>query len=277
MSTRRRATGARVSSAGPRPAPVLIDLARFQALLFDLDGVVTRTAALHARAWKRLFDEYLARRAARTGERFEPFDLEVDYRRYVDGKPRHDGLRSFLAARGIVVPSGRPGDDASQETVHGLGERKTRHFLELVAREGVQVSDVAVALLREARARGARTAVVSSSRNCEAIVRAAHLTALFEVRVDGLDLGRLGLSGKPAPDMFLEAARRLGAAPAHSVVFEDATAGVQAGRRGGFGLVVGVGAAEHAASLLASGADVVVADLGAVRLEGRRESTDRPA
>ena len=247
---------------------LMIDLEKFDAFLFDLDGVITRTAALHAAAWKRLFDEYLA---ARVGEEFVPFDEETDYRRYVDGKPRLAGVRSFLAARGIDLPAGTRADDADRDTVHGLGKRKNRYFLALLDREGVRVYESAVSLLREARGRGVRTAVVSSSRNCAAILRAARLTPLFDVRVDGVELDRLGLSGKPAPDMFLEAARRLAVAPARSVAFEDATAGVEAARRGRFGLVIGVGSAEHAAGLLASGADVVVADLGEIRLEGRRE------
>jgi alpha,alpha-trehalase len=252
---------------------LVIELATFEAFVFDLDGVITRTASVHARAWKKLFDEYLASRAARTGEPFVPFDLDADYRQYVDGKPRRAGAQSFLAARGLEVPRGTPGDDAGQETVHGLAKRKDRYFLELVAREGVEVFDSAVALIRQARARGVRTAVASSSRNCAAILRAARLSSLFEVRVDGVDLERFGLAGKPAPDMFLEAARRLGVSPARAVVFEDATAGVEAGRAGGFGLVVGVGAAEHAGALRAAGAHAVVADLGEVRLEDASRAT----
>ena len=248
---------------------VVINLGALEAFVFDLDGVITRTAAVHARAWKRLFDEYLSSRAVRTGEPFVPFDPDADYRRYVDGKPRQAGVRSFLTSRGIELPRGTPGDDAGQETVHGLGKRKDGYFLELVARDGVEVFDSAVALLREARARGVRTAVASSSRNTAAILRAARLSSLFEVRVDGVDLERFGLAGKPAPDMFLEAARRLGVPPARSVVFEDATVGVEAARAGGFGFVVGVGAAEHAAVLRARGAHAVVADLAEVRLEGR--------
>ncbi len=247
---------------------LVIDLARFDAFLFDLDGVITRTAALHAAAWKRLFDEYLA---AHVGETFVPFDVETDYRRYVDGKPRTAGVRSFLAARGIELPPGTPSDDAARDTVHGLGKRKNRYFLALLDRQGVRVYESAVTLLREARSRGVRTAVVSSSRNCAAILRAARLLTLFDARVDGVELDRLGLAGKPAPDMFLEAARRLAVAPERGALFEDATAGVEAARRGGFGLVVGVGAGEHASDLRASGADVVVAELGEIRLEGRRE------
>jgi alpha,alpha-trehalase len=247
-----------------------IELARFDAFLFDLDGVITRTAAVHARAWQRLFDEYLAARAARTGEPFVPFDPDADYRRHVDGKPRPAGVRDFLASRGITLLAGEPADDAGRETVHGLGRRKTAYFLDLLAREGVQVFESAVALLRQARARGVRTAVVSSSRNCAAVLRAARLSALFEARVDGVELGRLGLAGKPAPDMFLEAAHRLGVSPERAVVFEDATAGVAAARAGGFGLVIGVGDAEHAGALRAHGADAVVADLREVRLDGER-------
>jgi len=254
--------------------PLVIDLARFDAFLFDLDGVITRTAALHAAAWKRLFDEYLA--AHGRGE-FVPFDVESDYRRYVDGKPRVAGVRGFLAARGLELPPGTPADDADADTVRGLARRKNRYFLALLDRHGVAVFAPAVALLREARSRGVRTAVVSSSRNCAAVLRAARLTPLFDARVDGVEHDRLGLPGKPAPAMFLEAARRLATAPPRCVVFEDATSGTEAARRGGFGLVVGVGAGDRAAALLASGADVVVADLGKIRLEGRREPLTRRA
>jgi alpha,alpha-trehalase len=253
---------------------LVIDLARFDAFLFDLDGVITRTASLHAAAWKRLFDEYLA---AHEGVGFVPFDIETDYRRYVDGKPRSAGVRSFLASRGIELSAGRPSDDAAQDTVWGLGKRKNRYFLSLLDRQGVRVYESAVTLLRTAHSRGVRTAVVSSSRNCAAIVRAAGLTALFDVRVDGVELDRLGLAGKPAPDMFLDAARRLAVAPERGVLFEDATAGVEAGRRAGLGLVVGIGAGEHAAQLRASGADVVVADLAEVRLEDRDQPLAAPA
>ena len=249
---------------------LIIHVGQFEAFLFDLDGVITLTASVHSRAWKKLFDEFLAKKAAQTGPSFVSFDLETDYRRYVDGKPRIAGVLSFLAARGIKVPMGQLGDPAEQQTVHGLAERKDHYFLELLAREGVQVFDPAVALLRNARGRGVRTAVASSSRNCAQILRAASLTALFDTRVDGIDLDHLGLAGKPAPDMFLEAARRLGVLPARTVVFEDATTGVAAARAGGFGLVVGVGSGTQAAALLESGADQVVTDLSEVRLEGCR-------
>ena len=208
--------------------------------------------------------------AAQSGAPLVPFDLETDYRRYVDGKPRVAGVLGFIAARGINLSMGEPGDRAEQQTVHGLASRKDHYFLELLEREGVQVFESAVALLRDARDRGVRTAVASSSHHCAEILLAASLTALFDVRVDGIDLDCLSLAGKPAPDMFLEAARRLGVLPARIAAFEDATSGVAAARAGGFGLVVGVGHGTHAADLLESGADHVVADLGEVRLEGYR-------
>jgi alpha,alpha-trehalase len=249
---------------------VTIDVGRFEAFIFDLDGVITQTASTHARAWKQLFDEFLARQTAQTGAAFVPFDLNADYRRYVDGKPRIAGVLSFLAARGIKVPMGKPGDQAQQGTAHGLASRKDHYFLEILAREGVQVFGPAVNILREARERGVRLAVASSSHHCAEILRVACLTALFDARVDGIDLDCLGMSGKPAPDMFLEAARRLGASPIRTVVFEDATAGIAAARAGDFGLVIGVGRDTHAAELLASGADQVVAGLREVRLQGCR-------
>lgn len=248
---------------------VVIDLSRFEAFLFDLDGVLTRTAGLHAAAWKRLFDDHLAAQAAGAGGPFESFDIVADYRAYVDGKPRHAGIRDFLASRGFRLPEGTPRDDASQETVHGLGKRKNRYFLASLEQEGVRVYQPAVALVRQARTLGVKTAVVSSSRNTAAILRVARLTDLFQVRVDGVEVARLGLPGKPDPAMFLEAARRLGVRPAQGVVFEDATAGVEAGRRGGFGLVVGVGERDQAQRLHEHGAHVVVADLGAIRLTPR--------
>jgi beta-phosphoglucomutase family hydrolase len=253
-------------------AVALIDLAAFDAFLFDLDGVITRTAAVHAAAWKELFDEYLAARAARTGGPVVPFDIVTDYRAHVDGKPREAGVRDFLASRGIQVPEGAPDDDASRETVRGLGARKDRYFLAGLERDGVQVHQAAVALVHEARARGVATAVVSASRNTAAVLHAAGLTDLFPVRVDGVEAARLGLAGKPDPAMFLEAARRLRVPPARAVVFEDATAGVEAGRGGGFGLVIGVGDPARADDLRAHGAHLVVADLGAIRLTPRTEA-----
>ena len=255
---------------------VIIDVRRFAALIFDLDGVITQTASIHARAWKQLFDEFLARRVTETDGAFVPFDLENDYRRYVDGKPRIAGVESFLAARGITVPAGASGDQADRETAHGLAGRKDQYFAELLRHEGVHVSASAEPLLREARRRGMRIGIASSSHHCAEILQAAGLTALFDARVDGIDLDRLGLAGKPAPDMFLEAARRLNAAPPRTAVFEDAAAGVEAARAGGFGLVVGIGSAARAPELLKHGADRVVANLGEVQLEGTA-STPRGA
>jgi beta-phosphoglucomutase family hydrolase len=247
-----------------------IDLKQFGAFIFDLDGVITETASLHARAWQQLFDELLSRHSRETGVPFTPFDPEADYRRYVDGKSRLDGILSFLAARSIDVPLGGPRDQPGRETVHGLASRKDRYFVELLAREGVRVFEPALALLREARRRGVRIAVASSSHHCAEILEAGGLTKLFDARVDGHDLDRLPLRGKPAPDIFLEAAKRLGVAPAQAVVFEDAAAGVAAGRAGGFGLVIGIGRGAHAATLKERHADHVVADLSEVHLEGSR-------
>ncbi|MGE5358753.1 MAG: HAD family hydrolase [Bacteroidales bacterium] len=234
-----------------------VPLAGACALLFDLDGVLTRTATLHAAAWKKLFDEYLAARATRTGEPFVPFQLIADYRTYVDGRPRYDGVQTFLASRGVVLPWGAPTDPATQETVCGLGNRKDTYFEASLKDQGVETFPQAIDLVRKARQRGLRTAVVSSSKNCAAILRAAGVSDLFDARVDGCEAERLGLPGKPAPDTFLEAARRLGVAPDCAVVFEDAISGVQAAKRGGF-RVVGVDESGRGASLLEHGADIVV-------------------
>lgn len=250
---------------------VIIDVSRFEAFIFDLDGVITQTASLHARAWKQLFDGFIAHREAKTGVVLAPFDADADYRRYVDGKARIAGVLSFLAARGIDLPVGAPGDHPEQETAHGLASRKDRYFVRLLQQEGVRVFDAVPRLLREVRSRGIRTAVASSSHHCAEILRAGGLAALFDVRVDGIDLDRLGLSGKPAPDMFMEVARRLGVPPRLAAVFEDATAGVAAARAGGFRLVVGVGHGTQATALVESGADQVVADLGEISLQGARE------
>lgn len=252
------------------PAKTVIDLRRFDALLADLDGVVVKTAAVHAAAWKQLFDEYLRRRAELRKEVFVPFDIEADYRRLVDGKPRADGVRSFLASRAITLPDGSPDDGPDAETVSGLGNRKNLYFHERLRHQGVEVYEPAVAMLREARRRGCRLAVVSSSRNCETVVKAAGLEDLFDARVDGLEAARLGIEGKLAPAMFLEAARRLGVAAQRAVVIEDAAAGVQAGRTGKFGLVVGVDRGGQAEALSRHGADVVVSDLGQIVFRGER-------
>ncbi len=244
------------SPAPPVSAAVVLSRRELDAALLDLDGVVTRTAEVHAAAWKRLFDPYLT----------QPFSAE-DYRRYVDGRPRLDGIRCFLASRGLSLPEGSPEDGAGAETVWGLGQRKNAAFLEALERQGVAVFPAAVGLLERLRAAGFRTAVVTASRNGAAVLKAAGLEHLFDARVDGVEAGRLGLPGKPAPDTFLEAARRLGVPPTRAVVLEDAQAGVEAGRRGGFGRVLGVRRSGPEGALVAAGADVEVTDLSTVRVE----------
>jgi beta-phosphoglucomutase family hydrolase len=231
------------------------------ACLFDLDGVLTKTAKVHAAAWKEMFDAYLCERAKRTGERFVRFDEKDDYDEYVDGKPRRDGVRSFLASRGIELPEGDEDDSPSVETVRGLGDRKNEIVLRLIREHGVEAYEGSVRYLRAAREAGLRRAVVSSSSNCREVVAAAGIEALLETRVDGIVAEREHLRGKPAPDTFLAGARALGVKPAAAAVFEDALAGVAAGRAGGFSCVVGVDRVGQAEALRAHGADLVVSDL----------------
>lgn len=238
------------------------------ACLFDLDGVLTRTALVHAAAWKEMFDGFLRERAARTGEPFVAFDPVQDYRAYVDGMPRADGVRSFLASRGIVLPEGEPDDPPGAETVHGLGNRKNELVLERIVNAGVQVYPGSVRYLHAVRQAGLARAVVSASANTAAVLESAGLGDLFDVRVDGVVAVERGLRGKPAPDTFLLAAEQLGVEPPAAAVFEDALAGVEAGRAGRFGFVVGVDRTGHAQELRDRGADVVVQDLAEL-LEGR--------
>jgi beta-phosphoglucomutase family hydrolase len=231
------------------------------ACLFDMDGVLTQTATVHAAAWKQMFDEYLRRRGERTGEHLAPFDLHADYEEHVDGKPRMDGVRDFLASRHIELPEGSPDDPPDAETVAGLGNRKNDLVQRLIRENGVQTYDGSVRYVRAARDAGLRTAVVSSSRNTREVLDAAGIAELFDDVVDGHAVEERGLKGKPAPDTFLAAARDLGVEPARAAVFEDALAGVEAGRAGGFGCVVGVDRDDEADALRAHGADVVVHDL----------------
>lgn len=231
------------------------------AIICDLDGVITDTAAVHATAWKDLFDGYLRAHAAATGEPFVPF-TEADYLAHVDGKPRYDGVRDFLAARGIVLREGTPEDDADAETVCGLGNRKNNAFNDVIDRDGVTVFHGAVALVRALAEAGWRTAVVSSSKNCGPVLERSGLGDLFEVMVDGLYAADAGLPGKPAPDTYLEAAHLLDVAPGCAVMVEDAIVGVQAGRDGGFGVVVGIDRGAGADALRGNGAHIVVKDLG---------------
>ena len=235
----------------------------YDAVVFDMDGVITDTATVHAAAWKRMFDDFLERRAAETGSPFAPFRDE-DYLRYVDGRPRDDGVEGFLASRGIHLDRGTANDAPVRETIWGLANRKNREFLRTVETQGVHAFPSSVALVRDLHAHGVATAVISASRNARRILDAAGVADLFSVRVDGIELEHLGLPGKPSPDMFIEAARRLGATPQRSVVVEDAIAGVEAGRAGNFGFVVGVDRRGDGDDLRAHGADVVVRDLDEV-------------
>ena len=229
--------------------------------LFDLDGVLTQTAKVHAAAWKEMFDSYLRERSRRTGEPFVPFDPGREYDEYVDGKPRYDGVRSFLLARGIELPEGSDDDPPDAETVHGLGNRKNELVQRLIRERGVEAYEGSVRYVRAARDAGLRRAVVSSSANCREVLAAAGIEDLFEARIDGVVAGREHLRGKPAPDTFLAGARALGLEAGEAAVFEDALAGVEAGRAGHFRYVVGVDRVGQADALKAHGADVVVTDL----------------
>jgi len=232
-----------------------------RAGLFDLDGVLTKTAVVHAAAWKQMFDDFLRHRAEESGGPFVPFDPHDDYDRYVDGKPRADGVRSFLASRGIELPEGKPDDPPAAATVHGLGNRKNELVLARM-RDGVEVYPGSVRYVEALRKAGLSTAVVSSSANTGTVLDVTGLAPLFDEVVDGLVAERRGLAGKPAPDTFLAAARALGLEPGQAAVFEDALAGVEAGRAGGFGCVVGVDRVGQADELRRHGADVVVGDPG---------------
>ncbi len=231
------------------------------ACLFDLDGVLTRTAEVHAAAWKEMFDGFLRSRSERTGEPFRPLALPGDYLAHIDGGLRTDGVRHFLASRGINLPEGSPADPPGAETVHGLATRKNDLVLEIMRRDGIAAYEGSVRFVAAARDAGLRRAVVSASRNCREALEAAGLIGLFEARVDGVVAAERGLRGKPAPDMFLAAAESLGAPAPSCAVFEDAVSGVEAGRAGGFGWVVGVDRGGNREALSRQGADVVVADL----------------
>jgi alpha,alpha-trehalase len=235
------------------------------AVIFDLDGVITDTATVHAAAWKVLFDRFLSARPPHVGEDHRPFS-DDDYRRLVDGKARHDGVAAFLAARSIELEPGEA-DDESELTVHGLGNAKNRQFLEVLAARGVPVFTTSAALVSRLREHGVRTAVVSASENCAAVLEAGGVSALFDARVDGVEARRLGLPGKPDPALFVEAAARLGLDPCEAAVVEDAIAGVQAGRAGRFGVVVGVDRSGDGRDLRQAGADVVVDDLGRIGID----------
>ena len=235
---------------------------QYDAVLLDLDGVITDTANMHAACWKQMFDEYLQNRAAETGEQFCPFELATDYRFYVDGKPRFDGVRDFLTSRGIRLPEGSPDDPSQAETVCGLGNRKNELVNEVIEEVGVKPYEGTVKLIHQFRDQGFKIAVVTSSQNCEAVLKAAKLDAFFDVRVDGNTIHAQHLAGKPAPDTFLTAAQALGVDPTRAVVVEDAISGVEAGCNGNFGLVIGVARRGNAEELRHHGAHLVVNDLG---------------
>ena len=242
---------------------------RYDAVLLDLDGVITDTANLHAACWKQMFDEYLQKRASQTGQALQPFDLATDYRLYVDGKQRFDGVRDFLASRSIVLPEGSTDDPPEAETVGGLGNRKNDLVNAIIEERGVQAYEGSVRLIQQLRHQGFKIAVVTSSQNCTAVLRAAKLDAFFDVQVDGKVIQAQHLAGKPAPDTFLMAARLLGVEPTRAVVVEDAISGVRAGFSGNFGLVIGVARKGNDEELRHNGAHLVVTDLG--------ELVDKPA
>jgi beta-phosphoglucomutase family hydrolase len=234
---------------------------KYDAVLLDLDGVITDTASLHAACWKQMFDEYLQKRATQRGEAFRPFDLTADYRLYVDGKPRFDGVRDFLTSRGIQLPEGGPDDPPQVETVGGLGNRKNDLVNKLIEDVGVKPYAGSVQFIHHLRRHGFKIAVVTSSQNCAAVLKAVKLDACFDVQVDG-NVIQAQLAGKPAPDTFLIAAKLLGVERARAVVIEDAISGVQAGFSGNFGLVIGVARKGNAEELKHHGAHLVVSDLG---------------
>ena len=235
---------------------------RYDAVLLDLDGVITDTASIHAACWKQMFDEYLQKRARQRGEVFHPFEIATDYRLYVDGKPRYDGVRDFLTSRGIRLPEGVPDDPPEAETVDGLGNRKNDLVNKVIEEKGVEPYEGSVTFIRQLRHQGFKIAVVTSSQNCTAVLKAAKLDHLFDLQVDGNVIHAEHLAGKPAPDTYLRAAELLGVEPARAVVIEDALSGVEAGSAGGFGLVIGVARKGNAEELRHHGAHLVVNDLG---------------
>ncbi len=245
---------------------VTINRQEFDAAIFDLDGVLTNTAGVHAAAWKSVFDAFLKQWAQERGLAFRPFDIETDYLNYVDGRLRHDGVRSFLAARDITLPEGSEHDPEGANTVHALGERKTRLFRQAL-QKGIVPAAGAEALLNKLREVGIRTAVGSSSKNARAILHAAALKHRLDICVDGLDAEGLRLPGKPDPALYLEVARRLGVEPLHAILFEDALAGVEAGKRGGFKCVVGIDHGQQPTALSRHGADVVIKNLREVNVK----------
>src|ERR1700745_949471 len=246
----------------PQPSRPVITRDLYDAVLLDLDGVITDTANLHAACWKQMFDEYLRKRAAERGEGFRPVDIATDYRLHVDGKPRYDGVRDFLASRGIRLPEGSPDDPPQAETVDGLGNRKNDLVNKIIEDKGVEPYEGSVTFIRQLRHQGFKIAVVTSSQNCTAVLKAAKLDHFFDLQVDGNVIHAERVGAKPAPDTYLRAAKLLGVEPSRAVVIEDALSGVEAGSAGGFRLVIGVARKRNAEELRRHGAHLVVNDLG---------------
>ncbi len=233
----------------------------FQGLIFDLDGVITKTAKVHAKAWKKMIDQFLEEYEKNEGKEYQPLDISTDYPKYIDGIPRYDGVREFLKSRDINIPEGEPSDSPDKNTIHGLGNRKNDMFKETLQESDVEVYEDTVKMLKKWRSQGMKTAVISSSKNCKPVLEAVNLLQMFDVRVDGVVSEEIGLAGKPEPDIFLEAAKRLELHPEECVVFEDAIAGVSAASRGSIGLTVGVVRNDSGDTLLENGADIVTSNL----------------
>ena len=251
-----------------------VELTDIEAFIFDMDGVITDTASTHAAAWKRLFDEYLKRIASRSQTEFTPFEIDRDYYVYIDGKLRYDGVLSFLNSRGIDLPYGDPEDRIDRETICGLGNRKDKYYHQYLKSRGVNSYQSSVQFIVNLRSHDVCTAVISASRNATLVLKAANVLELFNVKVDGVDSAKLNLRGKPHPDIFLEAARRLNVLPEHSIVVEDALAGVEAGRKGNFKLVIGIDRAGHGELLKSHGADIVVPDLSQLNIVAAKSPED---
>ena len=233
----------------------------YHGLIFDLDGVITQTAKVHARAWKKMFDQFLEKLSEEEGTDYKPLDIETDYPKYIDGIPRYDGVREFLKSRDIELPYGSPSDPPDNQTICGLGNRKNELFLETLEEQGAEVYGDTVTMIKKWRAAGLKTAVISSSKNCKPVLETARLLHLFDARVDGVISAELDIPGKPEPDIFIEAAVRLNRSPAQCVVFEDAIAGVAAASKGHLGLTVGVARQDNDDELLENGADITVNQL----------------
>jgi len=252
-----------------------ISINKYLAAIFDMDGVITQSARVHAAAWKRMFDEYLKQRGDREGKEHKPFDDEKDYYRYVDGKPRYEGAESFLESRGISIPYGSPQDAVDRETICGLGNKKNQYFLEHLKENGVKSYPSTRVFVQKMKARKKRVAVISSSRNAQAVLEASGDLDLFHVVVDGMEASKRRLKGKPEPDIFLEAARRLEVSPENCIIIEDALSGVEAGRAGGFALVIGIDRSGQNNELKSRGADIVVNDLSEIRIKNNEAETGK--